>query len=120
MQVEIAGVAYRLVAVPRDGRWRAYALRAGTGEQFGPDLHGATESEARDRLERWLEWQHAHSAALLELQEAQHAYHRSVSDTAFAGHESGGRAGSDTRRDALEAVDAARARLDDLRARRPR
>lgn len=120
MQVEIAGVAYRIVAVPRDGGWRAYALRAGTGDQFGPDVHGGTEAEARERLARWLEWQHAHAAALASLQALERAYHRAIAERAFAAGDPAAPPGADPRRDALQAVDAARARLDELRAQRPR
>jgi hypothetical protein len=65
----------------------------------------------------WSEWQRDHAAALAALQEAQRAYHR-----AAVGHQpavGGSQAAVDSRRSSLEAVDAARARLDDVRARKP-
>lgn len=113
MQVEVGGVRYRLVAVPRDRGWQALALRIG-GHQFGPAMAGATAEEACARLERWLEWQDAHASALAALQEAERAYHRSVAGSAF-GH------GADdpTRRKALDAVNQARERLDAVRLRQP-
>lgn len=107
---------YRLAATERDGQWRAQAVRADTGDRFGPEQTGATEQEALGRLTRWLEWQHAHAAALEELQGAERVYHRTLA-SAFASEAAG--PGDADRREALEAVDAARARLDDIRARRP-
>ena len=67
----------------------------------------------------WVDWQRDHAAALAALQEAQRAYHRVAVDSlqsAVASQQSavGRRAG------ALEALEAARVRLDDVRARMPR
>jgi hypothetical protein len=65
----------------------------------------------------WAEWQRDHAAALAALQEAQRAYHR----VAMAGALSGGGAQSveDRRRSSLELLDAARTKLDQVRARMP-
>jgi len=71
--------------------------------------------------ERWLAWQREHTAALEALQEAQRAYHRAaVGNQQLA-------VGSPPSREALrrdrsvylEALDAARIRLDQVRARKP-
>ena len=59
-----------------------------------------------------MDWQRDHAAALAALQEAQRAYHRAavvIPQSAV-----------DSRAGALEALEAARARLDDVRARMPR
>jgi len=63
-------------------------------------------------------WQREHSAALAELQEAQRAYHRTVAATAFQGS-SDAPSAEELRRVSLQALDAARIRLDEVRARKP-
>jgi hypothetical protein len=63
-------------------------------------------------------WQRDHAAALAELQEAQRVYHRTVAATAFAGAAERP-SGEEMRRASLEALDAARITLDDVRARKP-
>ena len=63
-------------------------------------------------------WQREHAAALAELQEAQRAYHRAVAATAFQGAADEPSA-EEIRRASLDALDAARIKLDDVRARRP-
>lgn len=67
---------------------------------------------------RWFGWQHEHAEALAALQEAQRAYHRTIAGSAFStrGDE---RLPSDVQRETLEALEAARVRLDRIRARRP-
>jgi hypothetical protein len=89
--------------------------------------------------DKWLEWQRDHAEALAALQEAQRAYHRTV--VAAAGPPSrealrrglaeapsnadvGAEAGQQSavaspQAESLKAVDAARARLDAVRARKP-
>ena len=66
----------------------------------------------------WSEWQREHEAALVALQLAQQAYHRAVAGSAFAapGDVS---SGLEAQRECLEQVEAARVRLDEIRARRP-
>lgn len=107
---------YRIVAVERGSEWRAQAERVDTGDRFGIECTGSTQAEALNRLDAWLAWQRAHAAALEVLQQAERAYHRMVAAAAFA-------AASDAsaleRRAALAALDAARAELDAVRARRP-
>jgi hypothetical protein len=68
--------------------------------------------------ERWHEWQRAHTAALEALQEAQRAYHRTIAGSAFASPTEGPTA-IELQKESLDVVEAARVRLDDIRARRP-
>jgi hypothetical protein len=63
-------------------------------------------------------WQREHADALTGLQEAQRAYHRTVATTAFQGAAEEPTV-EEMRRTALEALDAARIRLDEVRGRRP-
>lgn len=64
------------------------------------------------------DWQREHAAALAELQQAQRDYHRTVAATAFQGA-SEEPSPEEMRRASLEALDAARMKLDEVRARRP-
>ena len=68
--------------------------------------------------ETFAQWQRQHAAALEVLQEAQRAYHRTVAATAFQGTRDVPSA-EEVRRAALEALEAARLKLDEVRARRP-
>jgi hypothetical protein len=111
-------VTYRVIAVERAGRWVARAEARGTGRSYGIECFGASRTEAIERLTLWLEWQQAHAEALAALQAAERAYHRSVAHNAFASPA----AASSTvelRKVSLDRVEAARVRLDDIRARRP-
>ena len=114
----VGAVDYRLVVEERAGGWVAHAERVDTGDRFGVDATGVSEADARGRLATWLQWQDAHAAALTALQLAEHDFHRVVAGSAFAGP-SDGPTPSELRRDALDRVEAARLRLDDVRARRP-
>jgi hypothetical protein len=69
----------------------------------------------------WLEWHREHEQALAELQEAQHAYHRAVANGAFAGTPDAPSVAdnAEMQRDSLEALEAARVRLDEIRGRKP-
>ena len=67
--------------------------------------------------ETFAAWQREHAAALAELQEAQRAYHRTVAATAFQAAEEP--TAEEMRRASLEALDAARIKLDEVRGRRP-
>jgi hypothetical protein len=109
---------YRLVTTERDGRWLAHAERLDTGDPFGIECGGSTETEAIDRLSRWLEWQSEHTEALEALQRAEHDYHRVVAGSAFANPVEGPSA-VELQKESLEQVEAARIRLDDIRARKP-
>jgi hypothetical protein len=114
----LGNAEYRLVASERDGQWVAHAVRAETGDRFGVEYGGSTEAEAIDRLSRWLEWQSEHTAALEALQQAEHAYHRTIAGSAFASSSEGPSA-IELQKESLEQVEAARVRLDEIRARKP-
>lgn len=102
----------------RDGQWIAFAERSDNGDRFGIECGGATEADARERLQRWLAWQADHAAALEELQRAERAYHRSIAGSAFASATEGP-SGLEIQKESLDAVEAARTKLDEIRARRP-
>jgi hypothetical protein len=104
--------------VERAGLWVAYAERSDNGDRFGIECTGATEAEARERLQRWLAWQSEHAAALESLQLAERASHRTIAGSAFANAAEGASA-IEIQKESLEAVEAARLRLDEIRARRP-
>ena len=117
-EISIGEKRYRLVAAERDGHWLAHAVRDDTGDVFGIECAGETESAAMDRLSRWLEWQHEHSVALEALQQAERAYHRTIAGSAFASPTEGPSA-LELQKESLEAVEAARIRLDEIRMRKP-
>lgn len=108
----------RILCSERDGRWVAHARREDTDDPFGIECAADTEQEAIERLTRWLDWQKAHTTALGALQQAERAYHRTVSGSAFA-HPTEGPTAVEIQRDALLAIEAARIRLDSIRAQRP-
>jgi hypothetical protein len=116
--VSIGAARYRLVCVERDGRWLAHAEREDTGDPFGIECGGANEAEAMGCLTRWLEWQREHAAALEDLQGAERAYHRTIAGSAFASVTEGPSA-IELRKESLDALETARVRLDEMRARRP-
>lgn len=117
MDIAIGDANYELLAEHRSGRWIAYALRAGTHERFGIECSGETEREALERLTRWLTWQREHSDALTALQHAEQAYHRVLAGSAFAGPDEP--SAVELQKESLDQVEAARLRLDEVRARRP-
>jgi hypothetical protein len=114
----LGSVRYRLLAVERDGQWIARALRDDTGDPFGIECAGASEAEAIAGLTRWLEWQADHASALADLQRAERAYHRTIAGSAFASPSEGPSA-VEMQKESLDALEAARVRLDEIRARRP-
>jgi hypothetical protein len=116
MELTVGPTRYRLVTVSRDGQWFAHAIRVESGDRFGVEAAAAEEEAARARLIGWLEWQHAHTAALKALQRAERNYHRARADAAFGSTES---SAADDSRSSLAMVDAARSHLDDVRTRRP-
>jgi hypothetical protein len=108
-------VSHRIVCDERDGRWIARAVREDNGDPFGIECDGTTEDEAATKLARWLGWQREHAAALEALQQAERAYHRTIAGSAFASPpETIG-----WQKESLDAVEAARIRLDEIRAQRP-
>ncbi len=118
MKMTIGGQALIVQALERDGHWLAQAAREENGDPFGPACAGATEAEAVARLTRWLEWQGEHTAALEALQQAERAYHRTIAGSAFASPTDGPTA-IEVQKESLDAVEAARIRLDEIRTSRP-
>jgi hypothetical protein len=117
-ELQVGDCTYRLSASVHAGRWVSSAARADTGERFGVECAGATETEALDRLVRWLRWQSDHTAALLVLQECEREYHRTVAGSAFVAPSHDPQI-VEQRGASLDQVDAARRRLDEVRASRP-
>ena len=109
---------YHIVCAERDGQWAAHAERTDTGDVFGIECVGATRDEATARLTNWLAWQAEHASALDALQQAERAYHRTIAGSAFASPTEGPSA-LEMQKESLEAVEAARIRLDEVRARKP-
>jgi hypothetical protein len=71
-----------------------------------------------DRSGRWLAWQREHAEALEALQQAQRAYHRSIAGSAFASPTEGPSV-AELQKESLDAVEAARVRLDEIRTSQP-
>jgi hypothetical protein len=111
-------VSYHVKAVQRDGQWVAFAERTDNGDRFGIECSAATERDAIDRLNRWIDWQREHTAALDALQAAERVYHRTIAGSAFASSVEGP-SPIELQKESLEAVEAARCRLDEIRAQRP-
>ena len=118
IDISVGGAPYRVICAQRQGRWFAHAVRADTGDVFGVECDAETEAAAVERLRAWLTWQAEHAAALAALQQAERAYHRTIAGSAFA-NPSEGPTPIEMQRESLEAVEAARQRLDAVRARRP-
>jgi hypothetical protein len=118
MKTTIGLTTFILRANERDGQWLARALREENGDPFGIECAGASEAEAVARLTRWLEWQSEHTAALESLQQAERAYHRTIAGSAFASPTEGP-SPIEMQKESLDAVEAVRVRLDEVRARKP-
>ena len=117
-QISFGEASFRLRAVERGGVWVASAEQVENAARFGIECTGASEGEALDRLAAWLTWQHEHAAALAALQDAEGDYHRTIAGSAFA-TSAAGVAPNAMEEEGLNAVAAARVRLDEIRARRP-
>jgi hypothetical protein len=109
---------YRIVTSGSGSEWVAWAERAESGERFGVEYTGQTEQAAMERMSAWLNWQYEHASALEALQQAERAYHRTIAGSAFA-NPTEGPTPIELQREALDVVEAARLRLDDVRGRRP-
>ena len=117
-EITIGDLRYRLVAIERDGQWIAHAERDDTGNPFGIECGGPTRDDATGRLTTWLTWQSEHVAAMGALQTAERAYHRTVAGSAFA-NPSEGPTALELQKESLDALEDARVRLDEVRARKP-
>jgi hypothetical protein len=111
-------VGTRIVCSEREGQWVARAVRLDNGDPFGVECAAATQIEAVERLERWLQWQREHTGALEALQRAERDYYRTIAASAFANPSEGATA-IELQKESLEAVEAARVRLDEIRGRQP-
>ncbi len=114
----IGGVEYQLVAEQRGSDVVVHAERTDNRDRFGVECVGSTEDEAAEKLVRWLEWQSEHAMALDDLQQSERAYHRTIAGSAFTGQGDGPTAW-ELQKESLDAVERARVRLDEVRARRP-
>jgi hypothetical protein len=108
----------RIICQEREGQWIARSFRDDNGDPFGIECVAPTRDEAIGRLNRWLDWQREHAGALEALQQAERAYHRSLAGAAFGPADEEPAAGELTK-ESLEAVEAARLRLDQVRALKP-
>ena len=117
-ELSVGGRRYLLVARQGENQWTAHAEREETRQRFGIECVGPTKDEAISRVIRWIEWQDAHAAALEALQGAERAYHRTLANSAF-GNTADGSTLSELQTASLDAVDAARVRLDHIRSQMP-
>lgn len=109
----------RRIRTRRSGTtWSAWAEDEGDGSRFGAECSAPTEAEAASKMSAWLWWQHEHAAALAALQRAERDYHRTIVGSAFASPDEGP-SPVEMQQAGLEAVEAARLRLDEVRARKP-
>lgn len=108
----------KIICEERGGQWVARAVRDDNGDPFGIECADADRERAVERLARWLDWQREHAAALEALQQAERAYHRTIAGSAFASPIEGPSA-IELQKESLEAVEAARVRLDEVRAAKP-
>ena len=109
---------YRIRTQQRDGEWLARAEDAESGNRFGVECSAPAEDAAVQKMQRWLEWQGEHAAALQALQTAERAYHRTIAGSAFASPIEGPSA-IEMQKESLDKVEAARVRLDEVRSRQP-
>ena len=116
MELTIGDRRYVLHVEQRAGGWVAHAQRPQDGARVSADWTGKSKDDVVWRLSRWLTWQVEHEVTLEALQEAERTYHRLIAGAAFSGVES---EGAGLQQEALEAVDAARTRLDEVRASQP-
>ena len=117
-EISLGDERYRIRSLSRESGWVAFAERSDTGDRFGIDCVAPSEAEAVDRLVEWLDWQHEHAAALEALQQAERAYHRALAGSAFA-NPTEDPTPVELQRESLDALEAARLRLDDVRSRKP-
>jgi len=109
---------FSIRTVEKNASWRAHAVSLEHGDRFGVELVAPTEAEAIDRMRRWLEWQHEHVSALAELRSAERAYHRSIADEAFSTGDHAA-VSEQARRAALDRIESARVKLDEVRTHQP-
>ncbi len=116
IRLTVGAVAFVLRVERRGSDYVASAEREDNGDPMGIPWSAGTEAGAVARRMAWLEWQGGHSAALEALQQAERAYHRAIAGSAF---DAASEEPAALRKASLDAIEAARTRLDDIRARRP-
>lgn len=112
----LGATTYTVDAIERDGTWIAEARKAPSGMRVGPPVTASTANEAIARLVRWLEWQRDHEDALRALQTAEQTYHRAIAGSAFA---SGLAEATEVQQEALQRIEEARRRLEQIRQNQP-
>ena len=123
-QVTIADRRFNLTSIERAGQWIAHAIREDNGERFL--FFCKAVLAALPKLPHWPDmlhtndWQTGLLPVLLRetTPRAERDYHRAIAGSAFANPtESPGP--FELQKESLEAVEAARVRLDEIRARKP-
>ena len=112
----VGGATYDVTTIERDGSWIAEARKAPSGMRMGPSATAGTADEAVARLVRWLEWQRNQEDALTALQTAEQAYHRAIAGSGFA---SGLAEATEIQQEALQRIEEARLRLEEIRQSQP-
>lgn len=116
MELTIGSTDYRLTSDDRNGRIVTYAVRLDNGDRFGIEVNGTSVEDTQSTLARWLQWQYEHSQALATLQQAERVYHKAMAGAAFGATPE---SAAEESRSAVEAMNEARTRLDEIRLRRP-
>lgn len=116
MELTIGTTEYRLISDDRNGRVVTHAVRLDNGDRFGIEVTGSTAEDTQTTLARWLQWQFEHSEALAALQQAERVYHKAMAGAAFGAAPD---AAADDSRVAVEAMNDARTKLDEIRLQRP-
>jgi hypothetical protein len=115
--IDIGGTTYTLDVIEREGQWYAEARKMPSGMRIGPTATAATADDAIARLVPWLEWQRDHQEALAALQAAEQSYHRAIAGSAFS---SGLAEATELQHEALQRIEDARLRLEEVRQAQPR
>lgn len=116
MELTIGSTDYRLISNDRNGRVVTHAVRLDNGDRFGIEVNGASAEDTQTTLARWLQWQYEHSEALATLQQAERVYHKAMAGAAFG---TTPEAAAEESRTAVEAMNDARTKLDEIRLQRP-
>ena len=114
--VTMGETTYQLSAIEREGAWIAEARKTPSGMRVGPPATASTADDAIARLVRWLQWQREHEDALVALQTAEQTYHRAIAGSAFA---SGLAEATEVQQEALQRIEEARVRLEEIRQNQP-
>ena len=114
--LRLGEATYTLNAIEREGAWTAEARKGASGMRVGPPATASTAEDAIARLVRWLGWQRDHEDALAALQTAEQTYHRAIAGSGFA---SGLAEATEVQQEALQRIEEARLRLEEIRQNQP-